>query len=154
MNQALVKVPAVVRATSLSNSIHVEPLTCTIGAELGNVNLGAAAEDDLLMAEIRALLLKHRVIFFRDQDITRAQHVAFARRLSGEEAMRLDAVARRRREAWACRRFLSCAQAPKHLAQFMEREASTWFEKVVQIRPSLILECCAKDTGVKIRRRG
>jgi hypothetical protein len=80
--------------------------------------------------------------------------VAFARRLSGEEAMRLDAVARRRREAWACRRFLSCAQAPKHLAQFMEREASTWFEKVVQIRPSLILECCAKDTGVKIRRRG
>lgn len=45
-------------------------------------------------------------------------------------------------------------QAPKHLAQFMEREASTWFEKVVQIRPSLILECCAKDTGVKIRRRG
>jgi taurine dioxygenase len=39
-----------------------------------------AAEDDALMAEIRALLLKHRVIFFRDQDITRAQHVAFARR--------------------------------------------------------------------------
>jgi taurine dioxygenase len=32
------------------------------------------------MAEIRALLLKHRVVFFRDQDITRAQHVAFARR--------------------------------------------------------------------------
>ena len=72
--------PAVVRATSLGNSIRVEPLTCTIGAELSNVNLGAAAEDDLLMAEIRALLLKHRVVFFRDQDITRAQHVAFARR--------------------------------------------------------------------------
>jgi taurine dioxygenase len=71
--------PAVVRATSLG-SIHVEPLTCSIGAELGNVNLGAAAEDDGLMAEIRALLLKHRVVFFRDQDITRAQHVAFARR--------------------------------------------------------------------------
>ncbi len=32
------------------------------------------------MAEIRALLLKHRVLFFRDQDITRAQHVAFASR--------------------------------------------------------------------------
>jgi taurine dioxygenase len=72
--------PAVVRATSLGNSIRVEPLTCSIGAELGNVNLGAAAEDDGLMAEIRALLLKHRVVFFRDQDITRAQHVAFARR--------------------------------------------------------------------------
>ena len=31
------------------------------------------------MAEIRALLLKHKVLFFRDQDITRAEHVAFAR---------------------------------------------------------------------------
>ncbi|SFC81920.1 taurine dioxygenase [Polaromonas sp. OV174] len=80
MNQDFQAAPAVVRATSLGNSIQVEPLTCTIGAELGNVNLGAAAEDDSLIAEIRALLLKHRVIFFRDQDITRAQHVAFARR--------------------------------------------------------------------------
>ena len=76
MTQELKPAPAVVRATSLGNSIHVEPLTCSIGAELGNVDLGAAAEDDLLMAEIRALLLKHRVVFFRDQDITRAQHVA------------------------------------------------------------------------------
>ncbi|AQV97811.1 taurine dioxygenase [Cupriavidus necator] len=79
MNQSLKAAPAVVRATSLGNSIRVEPVTCTIGAELSNVNLGAAAEDEQLMAEIRALLLKHRVLFFRDQDITRAQHVAFAR---------------------------------------------------------------------------
>lgn len=80
MIQHLKAAPAVVRATSLGNSIRVEPITCTIGAELSNVNLGAAAEDDQQMAEIRALLLKHRVVFFRDQDITRAQHVAFARR--------------------------------------------------------------------------
>ncbi|SFA75530.1 taurine dioxygenase [Collimonas sp. OK607] len=80
MTQDLQAAPAVVRATSLSSSIRVEPLTCTIGAELSNVNIGAAAEDDSLMAEIRALLLKHRVIFFRDQDITCAEHVAFARR--------------------------------------------------------------------------
>ena len=72
--------PAAVRATSLGNSIQVEPLTCSIGAELSHVNLGAAAEDDALMAEIRALLLRHRVLFFRDQDITRAEHVAFVRR--------------------------------------------------------------------------
>jgi taurine dioxygenase len=57
----------------------VEPLTCTIGALLGNVNLGVASRDASLMAEIRALLLKYRVLFFRDQDITRAEHVAFAR---------------------------------------------------------------------------
>lgn len=80
MTQRLKAAPAVVRATSLGNSIQVESLTCTIGAELGNVNLGAAAEDDALIAEIRALLLKHRVLFFRDQDITGAQHAAFARR--------------------------------------------------------------------------
>ena len=68
--------PAVI---ATRGSIKVEPLTCTIGAELGNVNLGAASRDAALMAEIRALLVKHKVLFFRDQDITRAEHVAFAR---------------------------------------------------------------------------
>jgi taurine dioxygenase len=72
--------PAFVRAGTLKDSIRIEPLTCTIGAELSNVDLGIAAEDDALVAEIRALLLRHRVLFFRDQDITRAQHLAFARR--------------------------------------------------------------------------
>ena len=80
MTQHLQTAPAVVRASSLGNSIEVEQLTCTIGAELGNVSLAAAAEDATLLAEIRALLLKHRVLFFRDQDITRSAHVAFARR--------------------------------------------------------------------------
>ena len=72
--------PAVVSAAALTGSIQVAPLTCTIGAELGNVHLGAAAQDEGLIAEIRALLLKHRVLFFRDQHITRDEHVAFARR--------------------------------------------------------------------------
>jgi taurine dioxygenase len=72
--------PAVVAAASLKTSIKVEPLTCAIGAELSNVDLGAASRDADLVAEIRGLLLKHRVLFFRDQDITRAEHVAFARR--------------------------------------------------------------------------
>jgi taurine dioxygenase len=71
--------PAVVQASSLQRSIQVEPLTCAIGAELGNVNLGVASRDADLVAEIRALLLKHKVVFFRDQDISRAEHVAFAR---------------------------------------------------------------------------
>jgi taurine dioxygenase len=60
-------------------SIRVEPLTCTIGAEISNVNLGVASRDPGLVNEIRSLLLAHRVLFFRDQDITRAEHVAFAR---------------------------------------------------------------------------
>ena len=71
--------PAVVSAAALKTSIQVEPLTCTIGAELRNVDLGAASRDADTVAEIRALLLKHKVLFFRDQDFTRAEHVAFAR---------------------------------------------------------------------------
>ena len=61
-------------------AIEVEPLTCAIGAELHGVNLGDASRDDDLFAQIKALLLKHKVLFLRDQDITRAEHVAFARR--------------------------------------------------------------------------
>ncbi|WP_093381467.1 TauD/TfdA family dioxygenase [Variovorax sp. OV329] len=60
--------------------MRAEPLTCTIGAEVFNVDLGVAARDEALTREIRILLLKHRVLFFRDQDISRADHVAFARR--------------------------------------------------------------------------
>jgi len=70
--------PAIVPATALQNSIRVEPLTCSIGAELSNVNLGVASRDPALMSEINSLLLKYRVLFFRDQDISRAEHVAFA----------------------------------------------------------------------------
>jgi taurine dioxygenase len=60
--------------------VAVEPLTCSIGAELVNVNLGEASRDDGLFAEIKALLLQYKVLFLRDQDITRAEHVAFARK--------------------------------------------------------------------------
>ena len=71
---------AVVRSDLLRDSIRVEPLTCALGAEVWNVSLGDAARDDALLAEIRALWLRHKVLFFRDQDLTRADHVAFARR--------------------------------------------------------------------------
>ena len=60
--------------------MRVEPLTASIGAELVGVNLARAAHDDGLFSEIRSLLLKHKVLFLRDQDISRADHVAFARR--------------------------------------------------------------------------
>jgi len=60
--------------------MQVEQLTCAIGAELLGVRLADAIHDDGLFAEVRAQLLKHRVLFLRDQDISRADHVAFARR--------------------------------------------------------------------------
>lgn len=64
----------------VSPAFRVEPLTCTIGAELSDVDLGEVSRDDTLFAELRALLLEHKVLFFRDQDITRAEHVALAER--------------------------------------------------------------------------
>lgn len=73
------KAPAKVRRSSLG-SIAVEQLTCTIGAELRNVDLGAASRDADLTSEIKAHLLRHKVLFFRDQDFSRKEHVAFARR--------------------------------------------------------------------------
>ena len=72
-----VAIPVAVAATN--SSPRVEPLTCAIGAEVRNVHLGVASRDPGLMAEIRALLLQYKVLFFRDQDITRGEHVAFAR---------------------------------------------------------------------------
>ena len=60
--------------------MKIEQLTCAIGAELTGVNLADAAHDDGLFTEIKAALLKHRVLFLRNQEIPRADHVAFARR--------------------------------------------------------------------------
>jgi taurine dioxygenase len=79
MTNALNTPPAIVRAGALADSIKVEPLTCSIGALLSNVDLGIASRDPGTVAQIRALLLRHRVLFFRDQEISRAEHVAFAR---------------------------------------------------------------------------
>jgi len=70
--------PAVVEAAVLADSVKFEPLTRTIGAEVTNVNLGVASRDPALMAELKRLLLAHRVLFFRNQDISRTEHVAFA----------------------------------------------------------------------------
>lgn len=71
--------PAVVHAAARADSIKAEPLTCALGAEVTNLHLGAASRSAEAMAEVRRLLLAHKVLFFRDQDITRAEHVAFAR---------------------------------------------------------------------------
>ncbi|MEE1864829.1 TauD/TfdA dioxygenase family protein [Pseudomonas auratipiscis] len=65
--------------------MHIEQLTCAIGAEVSGVNLADAVHDDDLFEQLRAQLLKHRVLFLRDQNISRAEHVAFARRFGDLE---------------------------------------------------------------------
>jgi taurine dioxygenase len=61
------------------STIEVRPLTAAIGAEIHGVDL-ARQLDDGTIAEIRAALLDHLVVFFRGQHITDDQHLAFALR--------------------------------------------------------------------------
>ncbi|MEO8695433.1 MAG: TauD/TfdA family dioxygenase [Acidimicrobiales bacterium] len=59
--------------------IEVCPLTGVIGAEIHGVDLRDDV-DDATIAEIRAALDAHLVIFFRDQQIDTADHLRFARK--------------------------------------------------------------------------
>ena len=60
--------------------MKIRPITHAIGAQVTDVHLGEAARNIELFAQIKSALLKHKVLFFRNQDITRADHVAFANR--------------------------------------------------------------------------
>jgi len=73
--------------------MKVEQMTCAVGAELLDVNLGDAVRDDGLFNEIYAALLKHKVLFLRDQTLdklSRLDHVALARRLGELEDHPID----------------------------------------------------------------
>ena len=58
------------------DTIWVKPLTHTIGAEIGGIDLSGEVTEQQL-AEIRRALLEHLVVVFRDQTLTQAQHKAF-----------------------------------------------------------------------------
>jgi taurine dioxygenase len=57
--------------------LRIQPLTPAIGAEILGVDLAHPTPE--LVESIRAALLQYKVVFFRDQNITREQHIAFAR---------------------------------------------------------------------------
>ena len=61
----------------MASNITVYPLTPAIGAEIGNIDLRQVSSDDI--ADIRAALLEYKVVFFRDQSLTQAEHISFAR---------------------------------------------------------------------------
>ena len=69
----------------MDNNIRVEPSTCAIGARLEGVSLAEASRSPALAEAIRALLVRHKVLFFRGQELTRAEHVAFARHFGALE---------------------------------------------------------------------
>src|SRR6476469_8403030 len=71
---------AVEPVTAPVSPFEVHPLTVHIGAELRGVDLAEVSRSDELFGELRSLLLRYKVLFVRDQDISRAEHVALAER--------------------------------------------------------------------------
>jgi taurine dioxygenase len=65
--------------------MRVEKLTTHIGAELSGLSLAEAVGNDDLFGEIKHALLQHKVLFLRDQEISKAEHVAFAKRFGDLE---------------------------------------------------------------------
>jgi taurine dioxygenase len=59
------------------DDLVIRPLQPTIGAEISGVDLRQPLGEEV-RDRIRAALLEHKVVFFRDQHIDRRQHEAFA----------------------------------------------------------------------------
>jgi taurine dioxygenase len=67
------------RASTGKANLEMRPLTPLIGAEIEGPNLSRGLDEDTVH-HLEDALHKHLVIFFRDQDIPPAEHIAFARR--------------------------------------------------------------------------
>jgi len=59
--------------------IQVEPIATALGAEVRGVDLSQALDEET-ESEIHAAWMEHLVLFFRDQEVTPAQHKSFAQR--------------------------------------------------------------------------
>jgi len=64
--------------------IGVKPLAATLGAEIEGVDL--ADLDDETFAEVKRAWLEYKVVFFRDQQMSAEQQLAFARRFGELES--------------------------------------------------------------------
>ncbi len=62
-----------------ASRLETRIMSPAIGVEVAGVDLTQPLEDTQVQ-ELRALLLKHQLLVFRDQPLNAAQHVAFARR--------------------------------------------------------------------------
>ena len=62
------------------SAITIQKIAGAIGAEIGGVDLRRELSDDTI-AEIRRAWNEHVVIFFRDQELSSAQYLAFAERI-------------------------------------------------------------------------
>jgi taurine dioxygenase len=67
-----------------NTTIDVRPVSLAVGAEIHNVDLADPLQDRTYR-DIRNALNEHGVIFFRDQNLTPAQHLAFTERFGETE---------------------------------------------------------------------
>ncbi len=65
------------RSDMTYSAIDVQPLTGTMGAEIGGVDLSGTLSNQA-KSEIHQALLDHLMIYFRDQDLTPENHVEIA----------------------------------------------------------------------------
>lgn len=65
--------------SEVATALEVRPLSAVIGAELRGVDLKGEVTDEVI-AEIRAALLRYRVVFLPDQHLSAPEHLAFASR--------------------------------------------------------------------------
>jgi len=59
--------------------MKVQPLTGTIGAEILDIDISKDLPDSVI-SDIRGVLLEHKVIFFREQELTPEGQIRFAKR--------------------------------------------------------------------------
>ena len=59
--------------------MEIFPLTVTIGAEIAGLDLASVTDEQL--DALRGAWLRHKVLFFRDQHISRHEHIAIGARL-------------------------------------------------------------------------
>lgn len=66
-------------SATLRQKLAIRPIADALGAEISGIDLSEPL-DKQSFAAIHAALLKHLVIFFRDQKLTPEQHIAFGKR--------------------------------------------------------------------------
>jgi alpha-ketoglutarate-dependent sulfate ester dioxygenase len=114
---------AVIEFDTPVDELTVRPLQPTIGAEISGIDLRDPLSD-AQRDQIKAAILKYKVVFFRDQDIDRDQHSAFAARFG--PLYTHPSTRRPDNEHHAEVHNISAAEAQEHYKKLEKRENENW----------------------------